>query len=222
MGRYPFRKKKTRGSQKWIQRAVNLYPETLDLPIGEKLGDIDIEWLSPLKSDDYAEYRDKDFLDRLGVKLSLVPLSEFWPTRGGPQWDALAKTPKGKVFLVEAKAHRSEIASKGTGAKNLSREKILRSLETVKKHMGIETNIDWSKKYYQYTNRLAHLYLLRKNKIEAYLVMVYFLNDMEMKGPTSIHEWRKEIDRMKTSLRITPNNLDEYIVEAFIDVKKLE
>ncbi len=35
-----------------------------------------------------------------------------------------------------------------------------------------------TKGFYQYINRLAHLYLLRVlNKIPAYLVFVYFVND---------------------------------------------
>jgi len=62
-----------------------------------------IEWLSPVKSDEYAEYYDEEFLERLGVSNVRVPLHSFWP-RSGPRWDGLARTDSGKVILVEAKA----------------------------------------------------------------------------------------------------------------------
>ena len=72
-----------RGSLKWIQRAVNEHPDVLNAAIG--LGEV--EWLSPLGSDEYAEYRDGSFLERCGVKHLSSDLEAFWPQRG-PQWDA--------------------------------------------------------------------------------------------------------------------------------------
>lgn len=44
----------------------------LSLPDNETM-----KWLSPLKCDGYAEYRDEAFLERLDVKLNKVPLNEF-------------------------------------------------------------------------------------------------------------------------------------------------
>lgn len=46
----------TRGSLKWIQRAVGA--ATLDAPLCSMLAAERIEWLSPLAADDFAEYRD--------------------------------------------------------------------------------------------------------------------------------------------------------------------
>jgi hypothetical protein len=93
VGRFPQPEAK-KGSQKWIQKLVNEKPQlinskirqNLNLPENEK-----IEWLSPLKSDEYAEYRDEAFLQKLDIEPKTILLTEFWP-KGGPQWDALGKS----------------------------------------------------------------------------------------------------------------------------------
>jgi hypothetical protein len=120
-----------RGSLKWIQRAVNSSPQTIDEPIlaaidasGEK-----VEWLSPLASDDYAEYRDGDFLNLLGQGDLREELLSFWPQRG-PQWDALGRTSRGDIILVEAKAHIAEMLSPPSQAALQSRAIIDRALAT--------------------------------------------------------------------------------------------
>jgi hypothetical protein len=48
-----------------------------------------IEWVSPIKSTGFAEYRDADFLQRLGLGHLVEALQKFWPDNG-PCWDALA------------------------------------------------------------------------------------------------------------------------------------
>ena len=60
-----------------------------------------IEWLSPLASDNYAEYSDEAFIDLLGGQLSQRKLASFWPKRG-PVWDGLGRTDQGHLILVEA------------------------------------------------------------------------------------------------------------------------
>ena len=62
--------KGTKGSLKWIQHLVNDCPEVLNRHINEFMGHKSsqpIEWLSPKAEDDYAEYRDQDFLNLLGT-----------------------------------------------------------------------------------------------------------------------------------------------------------
>ena len=81
-----------KGSQRWLQLAVNRCPTVIDRAI--RSADIDlsdsIEWMSPLESDGFAEYQDSAFTDRLGISLEQRALSAFWPT-GGPVWDGLAR-----------------------------------------------------------------------------------------------------------------------------------
>lgn len=54
-------------------------------------------WLSPLQDDDYAEYRDAEFLHRLGLDELVPSLKQFWP-RSGPEWDALSKSERRESF----------------------------------------------------------------------------------------------------------------------------
>jgi hypothetical protein len=97
-------KQGARGSLKWIQRAVNEGWPTLNEPILRQTGSAaPITWLSPLASDEFAEYRDGSFLKLIGHPGLEPDLREFWPARG-PQWDALGKASQGDVLLVEANA----------------------------------------------------------------------------------------------------------------------
>jgi hypothetical protein len=213
-----------KGSKKWIQKLINEEPEVLNSQIRRKLNLPDnemIEWRSPLKSDGYAEYRDEAFLERLGVKLEKMPLSQFWP-EGGPQWDALGKSSSGKLFLVEAKSHISELISTLKAKDENSAKRIEESLKATKDFLNSKSGFDWSKCFYQYTNRLAHLYLLRKSKFQAYLVFVYFVDDLEMKGPTTVREWEGAIKLLHSCLGIGRHKLKEFISEAFINIEQLQ
>lgn len=143
---------------------MNDYPEMIDQVLRGSLGlgeGETIEWLSPMKDDEYAEYQDGAFLERLGVTLEAVLLESFWP-RSGPRWDGLARTNRGDLILVEAKAHIPELATGATRASEKSLTKIRESLAQVKQVYGSRSGADWTTCFYQYTNRLAHLYLLRE------------------------------------------------------------
>ena len=211
-----------KGSQKWIQKLVNEKPDLLNSQIKNQLNlqETDtITWLSPLAEDEYAEYQDQGFLDLLNIKLTKVSLSDFWPARG-PVWDGLGRSETGKVFLVEAKSHISEVLSSKTGAGVKSLSKIKKSLNETKSFLNSTSEHDWTSTFYQYTNRLAHLYLLRTlNKIPAYLVFVYFVNDEEMNGPQSIDEWPGAIKLLHSFLGIGRHKLSKYIADIFIDVE---
>ncbi len=104
-----------RGNQWWPQVLVNEQPESLKHKPAAILGiqPQEIHWLSPLKEDDYSEYSDIDFIDRLGISLDEVPVGSFWPGRG-PVWNGLGKTDRGDKILVEAKARMPKIAPSPT------------------------------------------------------------------------------------------------------------
>jgi len=126
-----------RGSLKWIQRAINQRsPRTIDNLILPRLGNAaSITWCSPLANDDCAEYRDAAFLKAVGAAQFTTALEMFWPPRG-PQWDALGRSDRGDILLVEAKAHVGELCSPGSQASPVSRKKIEASLEEVSSHLG--------------------------------------------------------------------------------------
>jgi len=86
--------------------------------------------------------------------------------------------------------------------------------------LGLGPNIDLSKGFYQYANRLAHLYFLRVlNDIPAYLVFVYFINDYTH-IPTSKAEWLGALQLMHSYLGSRRHKLSKYVIVVFIDVKK--
>lgn len=224
MGRYS-QSVKNKGSQKHIQKLINLNELLINNKIAKAFNlreNLDIEWVSPLLNDHYAEYRDEDFLNRLGLDSLSISLKDFWPSRG-PQWDALAKA-EGNIFLVEAKSHIGEILSPPFGARNpASVNLIKKSLSEVKSFVGSKTKVDWSSYFYQYTNRIAHLYFLRKiNKKNAFMVFIYFLSDSSVNGPETKEEWLGAISLMKKYLGINQNKLSPFIRDIFIDVKELK
>jgi len=179
MSRY-VQKEGTKGSLRWIQEFVNDRAGELDRIIAKaSQGRITtpIEWRSPRRDDDLAEYRDEAFLDLLGLALTRRPLEDFWP-RQGPQWDALGRTGSGQSILVEAKANIPEVISPATAAGDPSRSRIEAALGETAAFLGVRSSCDWTGTFYQYTNRLAHLYLLSElNEVDAWLVLVYFMNN---------------------------------------------
>jgi hypothetical protein len=85
--------------------------------------------------------------------------------------------------------------------------------------LGSQTAVDWSTSFYQYTNRLAHLYFLRAlNHIPAYLVFIYFINDLETGGPKSKEAWEASLKVLPTRLGLKEHRLSPYILECFEDL----
>lgn len=210
----------TRGSLKWIQQAVNDGWPSLNQPILDQLeGAHHIDWRSPLQTDDYAEYRDGAFLDVLGLSSLKPSLKEFWPA-GGPQWDALGVTSAGTILLVEAKAHIAEMCSPGSAASPKSLERIRHRLdETATRLDASRDRGDWHRFFYQISNRLAHLDWMRNQGIDARLVLVNFLNDLEMKGPATSAEWKAAYQVAMHVLGLGKRHpLSPFVIDVFPDV----
>jgi hypothetical protein len=204
-----------------INKNVSLINKKIKLYLREFSKTEEIIWTSPMEDDDFAEYRDNDFLLKVGLDPQEIRLNEFWPKKG-PVWDALAKTDTGKVILVEAKAHIPEIVSSPTSASEKSKLLIMKSLNETKQFMEITDTVDWSGKFYQYANRLSHLYFLREkcNK-EVFLVNVYFMGDKTVSGPKTRIEWDSALKVLKVYLGISKNKLAKFMAEVFIDVEEL-
>ncbi|MGA8139650.1 MAG: hypothetical protein WB948_03120 [Desulfobaccales bacterium] len=215
--------KKDYGSQFWLRVAVNDAREVINRKVRVALtleADEEIEWISPL-APAYIEYQDQQFVEQLRIKLLNIPLKEFWP-KGGPVWDALARTPRGRVFLFEAKAHIPEINSSESVASPKSLQRIAKRMNETRAFLDANPIVDWTRTFYQYTNRLAHLYLLRElNGIDAYLFNIYFLNDTRVDGPSTIEEWKGALALLKTHLGITRTKLTPFMKDLFIDVDEL-
>ncbi len=194
------------GSQKQIQTWVNERAERLSAAVAEALG-LDpnaaatMRWVSPLRSEGYCEYRDKDFLHALGLDALMPKLAAFWPA-GGPVWDALARFDGGCV-LVEAKSHVAEIRGGGCKAAGASRARIAAALKCARAAAGANADADWMGPLYQAANRYAHLYFLREiGHVNAYMVNVYFVGDPHPNPlhPTTREDWLAALAVMKAEL----------------------
>ena len=232
----------SKGSQKWLQELVNGCPELLNRELAPLLNIAPdaVKWISPLRDDAYVEYQDGKFLDRLGIGHAADPLKSFWPSNG-PQWDGLANAKGGQIILLEAKAHTKELRGGATGANGNSLKLIRSSLEATRQFIGVTRAPDWARSaFYQYANRLAHLYFLRDlNGIDAFLVFLYFLNAKEMSadntlvprtkrewadgGKNEAGIWQDGIRQLKRYLGISAEHpLSPYIIDVFIDVDAIE
>jgi len=213
------------GSLKDIQILVNKNQVLIDKLIKAKFSELaneEILWTSPLVNDGYAEYLDNDFLIKIGLDPNDIQLDKFWPS-GGPHWDALAYSKQGKIFLVEAKANIPEIVSPASRATIKSKCLIDYSLNETKQYLNIFNDINWSGKFFQYTNRLAHLYFLRiKCKKQAYLINIYFIGDKSVNGPKTKQEWEGAIKVLHSYLGVSRHKLSKYMVDIFIDINDLK
>ncbi len=209
-----------RGSLKWIQRLVEVRPAMLHEPLrnaGALPSDGHLTWLSPLRDDNWAEYRDGLFLARIGRAHLASALAQFWPRRG-PQWDALATDESGRVFLIEAKAHGAEMSSRCQAGEK-SKNTIIRSIEATKTSLNAMSGSDWLNGYYQYANRLAHLEFLHQHQVDAWLVFLYFTGDDDMSGPNSEAAWMPHINAAHKHLGLSKNSRG--VVSVFLDVRDL-
>jgi hypothetical protein len=173
-----------RGSLMYLQRLVASRPDLLDghLRTAEAIPrTATANWLSPRANDAWAEYRDADFLSLVGRPELIPKLRAFWPA-SGPQWDALGLAGN-TLLLVEAKAHVGEMKSNCAAKVKRSREMIVAALDAASRGLGGGDSAKWMNGYYQLANRLAHLWFLRENAVDARLVLLQFTGHMTM--PTS-------------------------------------
>ena len=231
--------KADKGSQKWLQMAINECPRLLASKITSRLPDspTEIDWRSPLANENYKEHRDKEFLDKLGesryLHQPLPPWNElysFWP-KNGPRWDAHGITDKEQILLVEAKSHITELQGPGSGATSQdSIQKIARSLNETQQFLGVDLSIDWAKSpYFQFANRLAFLYWFHElNGRDAYLVLLYFLNDQAMERrniaiPRIPADWKPSVECQDRIMGIRQGHpLSDRIIHVYIDVNDIK
>lgn len=204
-----------RGSLKWLQQAVEHCPALLQPP-----GLPTVTWLSPQRQDGFAEYRDAAFLDLLGLSHLSGALKDFWP-RQGPQWDALGITERGPV-IVEAKAHVPEFFSPATQAGEVSRARIAIAFKAMQDDLGLRPVTNWSQVYFQYANRLAFLWWLRRQGVDAQLVFVSFVGDLDIGGPESAETWDAAFAAADYALGLPArHSLSAHVHHVMPDVRKI-
>ena len=162
-------------------------------------------WVCPTEQGQEMQLNNKQLIERLGLPNDF--LNGFWPTRS-PQWDGLALGIKtNTLYLIEAKAHITEIAPGNYLAKdaNVQQQKnynlkcdTLTSI--MKKYSDCVDDTIWLHKYYQISNRIAFLHKLKEIRNDEYfkdveLCFVNFINDpyWKSKGKNpSIEDWKNK------------------------------
>lgn len=214
-----------RGSQRWLQIAVNRKPQLLLDALqrsGAIPGGVSVSWSSPLQDDNFREYRDRKALEKAGIRNRGLKkqLGDFWPARG-PVWDAVG-IMSGRSIFVEAKAHIAEAASPATRATETSLKLIERSLGEARRFYAPKATAAWSNLFYQYANRLAHHYFLTEaNGLASTLVFLYFVNADDIQDPVSEPEWHGAVQLMHAALGLPCDLARLGVFDAFLDVKSL-
>jgi hypothetical protein len=215
------RPKEAKRSEHWLRCLVNRDASVLDRAIEKAFGwnDCEIEWCSPREDDQYAEYYDQSFLDRLNVVDLKMPLEEFWP-RSGPRWDGLGLTSNGRLILVEAKAHLDEVVDFRSKASPDSLRRIEQRLDEAKAAFRANKDACWYTPLYQMANRLAHLYYLAGiNEKDAYLVFVDFANAPDVPKPVTCQEWQGATQLAHKCLGLKDSKLARRVATIVVDLK---
>ncbi len=208
-------------SEHWLREMVNQHAPILDAAVADAFGwcKAEIDWRSPRQDDDYAEYYDQAFLDRLGVDDLTMQLEEFWP-KSGPRWDGLARTKDGKLILVEAKAHIDEAVDFRSKASPDSLRRIEKRLDEAKTAFHANKDACWYAPLYQMANRLAHLhYLAGINAKDAYLVFIDFANAPDVPQPASREEWQGATCLAHKCLGLKDSKLARRVATIIVDLK---
>jgi hypothetical protein len=200
---------------------VHEYLDVLDTAITEAFAwrNTMLDWRSPRQDDDYAEYYDEAFLERLGIEELIMPLDEFWP-KSGPRWDGLARTTDGKLILVEAKAHIDEAVDYRSKASPDALRRIEERLDEAKLAFRAAKDACWHRPLYQMANRLAHLYYLAGiNGKDAYLIFIDFANAPDVPRPASPEEWRGAMRLAHKCLGLKDSRLTRRVTTIIVDLK---
>jgi hypothetical protein len=152
--------------------------------------------------------------------------NNFWPVGGGiHNWDAVGWVCSDRIrelLLVEAKAHIGEIKTDCQAKYPGSINKIRESFGIVKNSLGVSSEIDWMKDYYQVTNRIASLYFLHQQKIHSHLLFVYFIGDLCGAGrnsPQSEREWQQVLNAQDRHIGLPKGHiLENWINKLFLKI----
>ena len=127
-----------------------------------------------------------------------------WPRRGTVHnWDAVGQGlthDRQTCILIEAKAHVGELQSRCGARSETSLRKIRTVLDVTRRDLQVTIETDWTRPYYQYSNRIALLHFLIKHGVDAHLTFVYFTGDRSDLGsdgrecPANPEGWRDALD----------------------------
>ena len=196
-----------RGSKLHMQDAVVDRQAGLSAAIRDALPTLRghrLRWVSPLATDDYAEFYDGAFLDALGLGEHREALRAL----RGPNWDALAvaEGPDAGVVLVEAKAHVGETPQPDRcwASSSRSRALIESSLTRARGHLGVSAALpSWTGHHYQVANRLAHVWWLHaERRVPTWLVFLGFTESPDWPDALTPEGWKIQVATALSSLGV--------------------
>ena len=180
-----------------------------DNPLSSLSGDKELKGLSFLEKLSFPEDKVRSAIsDYHDYKISNI---DSWQN-----WDAIF-TLNDTLYLVEAKAHTSELSSGDEEHGGKSKEEILRFFrEQLEENPEYQLPVSrvWLKKYYQLANRLATAAFLTKHEIKTKALYIYFINGFDKRvvesdkifrvyeDNASQGDYEKAIIREKRSLSI--------------------
>jgi hypothetical protein len=157
--------------------------------------------------------------------------TEYW-TGNTQNWDAVFKC-NGSYYIVEAKAHLKELESNFSGSENNNKKKIEKAFIQTANELEVSSIDTWFGRYYQLANRLAFIAFLNRQKIDAKLVYIYFINgykkrvivngktnEIEDKGVKTEKEWNVEIEKEYKELKIDKEKIKKHITNIFITCER--
>lgn len=215
------------GSEDHLRNYLQRHRKKFDAAVAAALGahPKSLAWLDYPKT---ASGRDREFQGLSFLGTAATPLRQewraAWPTTGRQQsWDAIGRLDDAWL-LVEAKSNAPEFTSPPTTATPDSLKTIKRTLNRVKRDLGVHRFVPWTGTYYQYANRLAMLWFLRKHDVEARLVLIYFYGDKFPDAtpcPRTPREWEPLFDARRLTLGLPKRHaLSKYEHHVFLPALK--
>lgn len=210
------------GSEYQLLRFLGHHRRKLEELISEQIGKGSFEWEDFEFADpknvisEDKEITGLDFLRRLyPAKYGKVEAEykTYIKKRDWQNWDAIF-THNGTLYLVEAKAHISELSSGKEEHGDSSKEQILDYFKAQLPNLPVSRV--WLQEYYQLANRLATSALLNKHGIKTKVLYIYFVNGyrkrvLEKKGrvevPYETVNLNASEDKFKTAIEVEMQTL---------------
>jgi hypothetical protein len=223
------------GSELHLLRMLGRHRAYFDAKVCDATGATAIEWRDFLSGEMRRDKEGNVFWDREWQRLNFLPddasaktaWCRAWPTQGeGHNWDAIGEIDLNgsrEWLLVEAKANVQELRSSCGAKDKMSLKRIQRTLDNTRTALGVPESCDWTKRYYQYCNRLAALHFVNVNGSAARLLFIYFYGDIgdeRRTCPASVSDWTKALADMDAYVTLrADHSLQDRIHKLFIDVR---
>ena len=217
------------GSEFHLLRFLRQHQHLLNKDVKSETGAQSVCWLdypsNPSKQGKNNERKRLDFLpeDHKARKA----WKSFWPRRGNPpNWDAVGRVLINGTWewlLVEAKARLGELEKSCGAKKKGGRQKIIDAFEKTKSELGISTNTDWLKPYYQHANRITVLNFMMQHGEPARMLFIYFCGDSfpnkEIICPKNENGWSAALAKQDEHLGLSNGHaLDNRVHKIFVPV----